>query len=280
MSGKSLNVDAQRVVAIMEELTEKLTYLSVATRQEVMVKRMKMTVEEERARQELLDRYVLQEKAASSRRAELEKQLTLLRTERGKASSRSSEMVVKLKADLQDVRDFTEQRLTQLHESYGKRAAEHAHSFEVRASDLSARISQQQKHNSLVFYRDKEEADTLKSKKKIAEKDLERIIKTYDREMFEKDAEVRDVTKTNAAKEETVSHMQQQLQGIDQETERIRQEQKIEHARQTVMERKMERLAAAATLLQSYWRGIRQREEYVAMKKNSRGKKGRRGKKK
>ncbi|KEP66781.1 UNVERIFIED_CONTAM: hypothetical protein HHA_270273 [Hammondia hammondi] len=275
-----MTVDAQRVVAIMEELTEKLTYLSVATRQDVMVKRMKMTVEEERARKELLERYIQQEKAASSRRTELEKQLTLLRTEREKASNRSCETVVKLKADLQDVHDFTEQRLAQLHEQYRKREAEHTRNFDVRASELAARMNQQQKHNSMVFSRGKEATDTLKSKKKIAEKDLERIIETYDREMMEKDVKAREVSETNAAKEELVVNLQSQLQVINEENDRIRQEYEIETARQAIIDRQLQRLAAAATLLQAYWRGIRQREEYVAMKKNARNKKGWKGKKK
>ncbi|KFH05961.1 putative coiled-coil protein [Toxoplasma gondii VAND] len=274
-----MTVDAQRVVAIMEELTEKLTYLSVATRQDVMVKRMKMTVEEERARKELLERYIQQEKAASSRRTELEKQLTLLRTEREKASNRSCETVVKLKADLQDVHDFTEQRLAQLHEQYRKREAEHTRNFDVRASELVARMNQQQKHNSMVFSRGKQETDTLKSKTKIAEKDLERIIETYDREMMEKNAKAREVAEANATKEELVVNLQKQLQVINEENDRIRQEYEIEKVRQSIIDRQLQRLAAAATLLQAYWRGIRQREEYVAMKKNARNKRGWKGKK-
>ncbi|EPR64745.1 putative coiled-coil protein [Toxoplasma gondii RUB] len=274
-----MTVDAQRVVAIMEELTEKLTYLSVVTRQDVMVKRMKMTVEEERARKELLERYIQQEKAASSRRTELEKQLTLLRTEREKASNRSCETVVKLKADLQDVHDFTEQRLAQLHEQYRKREAEHTRNFDVRASELVARMNQQQKHNSMVFSRGKQETDTLKSKTKIAEKDLERIIETYDREMMEKNAKAREVAEANATKEELVVNLQKQLQVINEENDRIRQEYEIEKVRQSIIDRQLQRLAAAATLLQAYWRGIRQREEYVAMKKNARNKRGWKGKK-
>ncbi|EPT28407.1 putative coiled-coil protein [Toxoplasma gondii TgCatPRC2] len=274
-----MTVDAQRVVAIMEEVTEKLTYLSVATRQDVMVKRMKMTVEEERARKELLERYIQQEKAASSRRTELEKQLTLLRTEREKASNRSCETVVKLKADLQDVHDFTEQRLAQLHEQYRKREAEHTRNFDVRASELVARMNQQQKHNSMVFSRGKQETDTLKSKTKIAEKDLERIIETYDREMMEKNAKAREVAEANATKEELVVNLQKQLQVVNEENDRIRQEYEIEKVRQSIIDRQLQRLAAAATLLQAYWRGIRQREEYVAMKKNARNKRGWKGKK-
>lgn len=164
------------------------TMLFYSLSQEVMVKRMTMTVEEERARQELLERYIQQEKCASLRRAELEKQLTFLRTEREKASSRSSEMIVKLKADLQDVLDFTEQRLAQLYDQYGKREAEHTQNFEMRATELRSRISQQRKHNSAIFASGKEETDNLKSRKKIAEKDVERVIKAYDREMFEKEA--------------------------------------------------------------------------------------------
>eukprot|EP00070_Physeter_catodon_P015637 XP_023973758.1 trichohyalin-like [Physeter catodon] len=278
-SGKILSVDALRVVAIMEELTEKLAYLSVITRQDVLVKRMKTTVEEERAREELLEKYIQQERAASARRAELETQLTVLRTEREKASNRSSETIMKLKADLQDVGDFTDQRLTQLHEQYNKREAEIMRSFEFRIAELRALVTQQQKHNMTFFTRGEEESEGLKTTKKIAVKDLEKVIENYDREMLDREAKIRELKEKNTADEAAVARLQALLQVVEEESERLQQERDLELAREQLAKTQLAVFSKAVCFLQSYWRGILQREEYIQMKRSARGKKNR-GKKK
>lgn len=237
------------------------------------MKRMKTTVEEERAREELLEKYVQQENAASSRRAELETQLTLLRTEREKASNRSSEIIMKLKADLQDVVDFTDQRLTQLHEQYSKREADMVRNFEFRITELRALMTQQQKHNMTFLTRGEEESDFLKSKKKIAVKDLEKVIENFDREMFDKETKIRELTEKNAADDVTVSRLQALVHTVKEESERLRQEQNLELAREEVAKTQLAAYSKAACSLQSYWRGILQREEYIQMKKSARGRK-------
>lgn len=91
-------------------------------------------------------------------------------------------------------------------------------------------------------------------------------------------AEISEVKAKNQANKDLVEQLQGAVQMIDEEAERIRQEQNIEKARQAISQANLQRLSAAATLLQAYWRGLRQREEYIAMKKSARGKKGKKGK--
>merc|ERR1719329_1158326 len=85
--------------------TNMLQFLrTLADMQELTLKRLTTTVEEERSRQELLEHYVGREEAASKRRQLLEKDLAHIRREREKAGSSRTEVLTKLKADLLDVK--------------------------------------------------------------------------------------------------------------------------------------------------------------------------------
>merc|ERR1711904_676246 len=110
--------------------TNMLQFLrTLADMQELTLKRLTTTVEEERSRQELLEHYVGREEAASKRRQQLEKDLAHIRREREKAQSSRTEVLTKLKADLLDVKDSTELRMRQLREKYEGRIMEHFERF-------------------------------------------------------------------------------------------------------------------------------------------------------
>ncbi|KAF4672442.1 hypothetical protein FOL46_008984 [Perkinsus olseni] len=87
---------------------------TLAEMQDVVLKRMTTTVEEERSRQELIAHYLLREKLAVRRKAELKNRLSQVRLEREKAHATRTETLTKLKADLLDVRESTQLKLKQL----------------------------------------------------------------------------------------------------------------------------------------------------------------------
>merc|ERR1719456_1548663 len=102
---------------------------TLADMQEVTLKRLTTTVEEEKSRQELLEHYIKREEQASKVRAQLEKDLASIRREREKAQSSRTEVLTKLKADLLDVqeskvrtmrklRSANEARMNQYHEDF------------------------------------------------------------------------------------------------------------------------------------------------------------------
>merc|ERR1719247_3898402 len=101
--------------------TNMLQFLrTLADMQDLTLKRLTTTVEEERSRQELLEHYISreQEKAQSSR----------------------TEVLTKLKADLLDVKDSTELRMRQLREKYEGRMAEHLDRFNQQEALYKKRI--------------------------------------------------------------------------------------------------------------------------------------------
>lgn len=71
----------------------------------------------------------------------------------------------------------------------------------------------------------------------------------------------------NKVDEESLSSLAKALEAIDEENERKEQAARISRAVFARAEAERINKAAAACLLQSYWRGISQREEYIALKK-------------
>merc|ERR1719265_2486937 len=98
---------------------------TLADMQDVTLKRLTTTVEEERSRSELLEHYVQREAHASQKRNQLEKDLTFIRREREKASSQRTEVITKLKADLHDVEENTEAKQNTLLRQHEKCMKEH-----------------------------------------------------------------------------------------------------------------------------------------------------------
>merc|ERR1719456_2070220 len=113
---------------------------TLADMQELTLKRLTTTVEEERSRQELLEHYIQREEAMSKRRAQLEKDLAHIRREREKAQSSRTEVLTKLKADLLDVKDSTELRMRQLREKYEGRIMEHQEKFKVKEEEYTKQL--------------------------------------------------------------------------------------------------------------------------------------------
>merc|ERR1719399_1979049 len=98
---------------------------TLADMQDVTLKRLTTTVEEENSRKELLQLYLEREQAASAKRSLLEKDLAHIRREREKASSQRTEQITKLKADLHDVEENTEAKQNQLLRQHEKCMKEH-----------------------------------------------------------------------------------------------------------------------------------------------------------
>lgn len=80
-------------------------------------------------------------------------------------------------------------------------------------------------------------------------------------------AEIEGARCKNQAGEMLLATLTTALKAIDEEKERMEQEARISKAVRARAEEDQANKAAAACILQSYWRGIRQREEYVASKK-------------
>lgn len=153
-----------------------------------MLKRLSTPVEDEKANDDLLQMYLQQESEAAERRSELEKQLARLRSERQKHAARSSEAIAKLKSELHDLQNTTDQRLWQMSDEFARQDAQHIRAFHRKTGDIAALKAQLDKHSINQAATEKEEMDARSRSHRIAKRDLENAIKALDKDIAQKEA--------------------------------------------------------------------------------------------
>merc|ERR1719498_1664850 len=104
--------------------------------QDLTLKRLTTTVEEERSKMELLEHYKIKETDASKRRTQLEKDLAHIRREKDRSQSHRTEILTKLKADLLDVKENKTNRMTNLRQRYENRMKSYQDQFNARKEDM------------------------------------------------------------------------------------------------------------------------------------------------
>merc|ERR1719161_678153 len=237
---------------------------TLADMQDVTLKRLTTTVEEENSRKELLQLYLEREQAASAKRSLLEKDLAHIRREREKASSQRTEQITKLKSDLHDVEENTEAKQNNLLRHHEKCMAEPLQkhkAFEAKYAGTSdpkdppGEIPKLKQKYKELKETDKEAEIGKISKKRRGENDLLGVIKDYD---------------TNISELKT----DYEAQVIDYD-----KEQKVQ-ARKAKMDAIRKREDDMATLVQSYWKAILDREMFAKEKKARKKKQKGGGKKK
>ncbi|KAL8435880.1 hypothetical protein Efla_002124 [Eimeria flavescens] len=240
---------------------------ALADMQDVMLKRLTTPVEDEKANDDLLQMYLEQESLAAERRDELEKQLGALRSERQKHAARSSEATAKLKSDLHDLQSVNEQRLWQMNEDFAKRDAQQTRAFQKKIRDIASLKSQLEKRSISQAATEREEMDSQARTQRIAKRDLQSAIKALDKDIADKESQIDDVKRKNQVDKALLASLSKVVNAIDQEKKRKEDEARIVQAVYLRAEAERADKEEAACVLQSYWRGIRQREEYIAIKK-------------
>ncbi|CDJ69768.1 IQ domain-containing protein D, related [Eimeria necatrix] len=251
---------------------------ALADMQEVMLKRLTTPVEDEKANDDLLQMYLQQERAAAERRAELEAQLSQLRTARQKHASRSSEAIAKLKSDLHDIQSTTEQRLWQMNEEFARKDSQQTRAFQRKTGEAAAFKAQLEKRGASQAAAAREDMDVRTRNQRIAKQELENSVKLLDKEIAQNEREIQAMKLRNRMDEESLACLTRALDAIDAEKERKDSAERISRAVYARAEADRAKKAVAACLLQSYWRGINQREEYIALKRAAARKAKRRAK--
>merc|ERR1719188_222887 len=121
---------------------------TLADMQDLTLKRLTTTVEEERSRQEFLEHYKTREKEATLRKQQLERDLNHMRKECEKAQSQRQEILTKLKADRYEVQDNQRKRREELRSRYEVRMKEHQDTFGHKKDDMEKKISELKDKNT------------------------------------------------------------------------------------------------------------------------------------
>merc|ERR1719482_2230341 len=207
---------------------------TLADMQDVTLKRLTTTVEEERSRQELLQHYIERESQA--------KQNQLLRQHE------------KCMKEHQEKHKAMEQK------------------FEEELARHRAKYKELKQNNK--------DAEVAKlSKKRRAETDLMGVIKEYDTTITELTTDY-ETEKIHYQKEQKeLEELEEHFAKVDMENLRLEQEAQILAARRNKQDSKRKREDEMATLVQSYWKAILDREQFTKEKKLKK-KKAKGGKKK
>lgn len=251
---------------------------TLADMQELTLKRLTTTVEEERSRTELLEHYKNREAEASKRRQQLEKDLTHLKSACERAQSMRTEILTKLKADLLDVRDSKQERMAQLRNRYETRMKEHEATFAAKEDDLRKKINALKEANKKNRGNNEEEELGQKSKANRYEMDVESVIKQYDVQVKEMAFQLGERMDAYKKEQKQFNELADHFKKVNEEKATISAEEAIAEARRNKREAERKRRDDSAALVQAFWRGIQQREVYGAMKKAKKKKGG--GKKK
>merc|ERR1712113_1326464 len=123
--------------------------------------------------------------------------------------------------------------------------------------------------------------DEEQQKKKTAkryEMDVETVIKAYDVQVKEMAYNLSEHQELYKKDQRQLNELKEHFEKVDEEKACISAEEAIADARRHKMETEKNRRNEDAALIQAVWRGIIQREQFTAMKKNKKKKGG--GKKK
>jgi len=253
---------------------------TLADMQELTLKRLTTTVEEEKSRQELLEHYKGREAEMSKRRQQLERDLNHIRRECESAQSQRTQILTKLKADLQDVKDSHLDRMTTLRSRYENRMKDFHEKFNAQKTKHEADINNLITANKKLKDESETEENLLKKQvRRYEDIEVVNVIKQYDTQIKEMSYNLNEHTEGFRREQKQLMELREHFQKVDQEKECISQEQQIADARLAKMTAEKDRRDGHASLVQAFWRGILERERFQQMKK-AKKKKGGGGKKK
>merc|ERR1719353_2434024 len=253
---------------------------TLADMQDVTLKRLTTTVEEENSRKELLQLYLEREQAASAKRSLLEKDLAHIRREREKASSQRTEQITKLKADLHDVEENTEAKQNQLLRQHEKCMKEHQEKHKAMEAKYEEELTKYRLKYKELKQQNKEGEIGKISKKRRGENDLMGVIQGYDSQISELKTDYESQVIDYEKEQKELKELEEHFEKVDAENARLAQEEQIVAARKAKMDAIRKREDDMATLVQSYWKAILDREMFAKEKKARKKKQKGGGKKK
>lgn len=242
--------------------------------QELTLKRLTTTVEEERSKQELLEHYKIKEADASKRRQQLDKDLNHMRREKDRSQSHRTEILTKLKADLLDVKENKLDRMNSLRTRYERRMKDYQDEFNGRKDDFEKRIEALKIKNKKT--RDESQETEAEKKKQVKRREMDTAaeIRTYDTAIKETLYLLNEDQDGFKREQKQLIELQEHFKKVDMEKECILNEEGLSDARRGKLDYEKSRRNEASALVQAFWRGIIQREQYQIMKKNKKKKGG------
>jgi len=240
---------------------------TLADMQELTLKRLTTTVEEDRSRQELLDQYIQREEQASKKRAQLEKDLATVRRERENSQSARTDELTRLKANLSDVKESTTLAMERLRTHFQTQMQEQQEAYNAKEESLKKEIAKVQEEAKTQQSAALEEEVQLRRRKMRGETEVDKLIKDYDTEVLANVDEYQSQVSEYDKETKKLELLKDHFAKVDLEKQRIMEEEELTKTRSRRLAREEAHKNAMSAVVQAFWRGIIQREEFVKLKK-------------
>ncbi|KAJ3267648.1 hypothetical protein HK104_005730 [Borealophlyctis nickersoniae] len=247
----------------------------------LVYERLKITVEEEKAKQDQLSVIIAKEQKTSNEVRVLKEELEKAKKERGNEVNKKNEAIRRLKEELRDIKQQAEETTKKLETRSKQKEDSDMQQFRDRELALLQESSALKSQLEEMTKRDREEEAQLRKKKFKIESEVENWIHKYDQDMDEKQTELEDITAIFLEEKAQLDELQARYAELQKEYELIMEERRVRQEQQKEKEKEQKRLWAAAIKIQAIWRGFRVRREIAKKKKGEKPAKGKgKGKKK
>lgn len=243
---------------------------TLAEMQELTLKRLTTTLEEDKSRMELLKYYVSREAEANKRKQQLENDLKIIRREAERSQSQRTEILTKLKADILDLNESKQDRMTQLRTRYEGRMKSQHEEFCEREAELKKRINALKEN--LKKSREASHDKEAQSKKQVKrfETEIEGIIKEYDENVKSSAFKMSEHQEKQKKELKILTDLKEHFEKVDAENDCIENEEQIAAARSKKAADDKAKKNQMSAMVQAFWRGIMERDKFAIEKKKRR----------
>merc|ERR1712087_261687 len=170
------------------------------------------------------------------------------------------------------------ERMTKLRTHYENRLREHQEKFDAGREELEKKIAQYRASNEKLRNSNQDDEAEWKKKARTRDREIKELIEKYDVQVRDMAIHLSEHQEMYKKDQRQLNELKEHFEKVDEEKACIAAEEAIADARRHKMETEKNRRNDDASLIQAVWRGIIQREQFTAMKKNKKKKGG--GKKK
>merc|ERR1719487_546290 len=155
---------------------------------------------------------------------------------------------------------------------------EYQDQFNQRKDEMEKRIEALKTKNTKLRNESQEEEGVKKKLVRRYEMDVESEIRKYDTAIKEMAYNLNEHQEGFKKEQKQLMELREHFSKVDSEKQCIENEEGLSDARRAKLEYEKSRRHEASALVQAFWRGIIQREQYQVMKKNKKKKGKKKGK--
>ncbi|CAN0374023.1 unnamed protein product [Pylaiella littoralis] len=249
----------------------------------IMYRRLSTTVEEETANKNLLHDLTECEKLAEDERDALQQTLHATRTEKEREVGALATTIKKRREELQEVTHTNAVEMDSIKTKAAEAVAKAKEDHEKKGRALTERIERLAKETGEAAEQHQQEETAARKKKAKVEVELAAVVGKYDRDMAKTTAQIEEIKAKMKEEREELAILQDHFDRVDASGRQRNAEEETLAVVRAKVAKAMSVVDGAATLIQSLFRGGRDRAEYQKAKKKAKkgakGKKGKKGKK-